>query len=234
MATSIVLKELPKKGDMETANLYIKGATVFYPVIHDVKFKYQSQTEKEFSMTVFVDEATKDQLEDEVAVNKTFAKVGVSKTSKPPKRVKYGLSSQVEEGKLNFDQVEGMWGFTVTRPEFSKKGNKQSINVIDKDGNTFTENVGNGSVCNIKLFAYKNRDGQLVVTLDTVQVVEHVPYEGATSSDSVVDDVLGVSYQVKKAEPKAAEQEQEAPQAKEKAKAAPKQEPDDESDMLPF
>lgn len=237
MATSIVLKELPKKGDMETFNLYIKNAVVFYPVVHDVKFKYQSQTEKEYSVTVFVDEATKDQLEDEVAVNKTFAKVGVTKTSKPPKRIKFGLSSQVEEGKLNFDQVEGMWGFTATRPEFSKKGNKQTINVIDKDGNTFTENVGNGSVCNIKLFAYKNRDGQLVVTLDTLQVIEHVPYEGATSSDSVVDDVLGVSYQVKKAGIKDVEDvsKEQAPKEQQvKPQSKPTPDADDLDSELPF
>ena len=220
--TSIVLKELPKKGDLETFNLYLKNVPVFYPVVHEVKKKYQSE-EKEFSVTVFIDEQTKDKLEDEVAVNKTFAKVGVTKTSKPPKRIKYGLSSQVEEGKLNYDEVEGMWGFTVTRPEFSKKGNKQTVNVIDKDGNAFTENVGNGSVCNIKLFAYKNRDGQLVVTLDTLQVIEHVAYEVAASSDSVDDDVLGVSYKVKKAE--------SAPQEQAKAEPAPM---DDFSDDLPF
>ena len=229
--TSIVLKELPKKGDLETFNLYLKNVPVFYPVVHEAKKKYQSE-EKEFSVTVFIDELTKDKLEDEVAVNKTFAKVGVTKTSKPPKRVKYPLSSQAEEGKLNYDEVEGMWGFTVTRPEFSKKGNKQTINVIDKDGNAFTENVGNGSVCNIKLFAYKNRDDQLVVTLDTVQVIDHVPYEQKGAADSVVDDVLGVSYQVKKAE---AAVEQEVQQQKPEARAKAEPEPEfDESSDLPF
>ena len=234
--TSIVLKELPKKGDLETFNLYLKNVPVFYPVVHEVKKKYNSE-EKEFSVTVFIDEPTKDKLEDEVAVNKTFAKVGVTKTSKPPKRVKYPLSSQAEEGKLNYDEVEGMWGFTVTRPEFSKKGNKQTINVIDKDGNAFTENVGNGSVCNIKLFAYKNRDGQLVVTLDTLQVIEHVAYETAASSDSVDDDVLGVSYKVKKAEPaveQSVQQEKPVPQEHPKAQAKAEPAPDFDNEDLPF
>lgn len=235
--TSIVLKELPKKGDLETFNLYLKNVPVFYPVVHEAKKKYQSE-EKEFSVTVFIDEPTKDKLEDEVAVNKTFAKVGVSKTAKPPKRIKYPLSSQAEEGKLNYDEVEGMWGFTVTRPEFSKKGNKQTINVIDKDGNAFTENVGNGSVCNIKLFAYKNRDSQLVVTLDTLQVIEHVAYETAASSDSVDDDVLGVSYKVKKAEPvveQPVQQEKPVPQERPKAQAKVEPAPDfDDDESLPF
>lgn len=223
--TSIVLKDLPKKGDLETFNLYLKNVPVFYPVVHDVKKKYNSE-EREFSVTVFIDEATKDKLEDEVAVNKTFAKVGVTKTSKPPKRIKYPLSSQAEEGKLNYDEVDGMWGFTVTRPEFSKKGNKQTVNVIDKDGNAFIENVGNGSVCNIKLFAYKNRDGQLVVTLDTLQVIEHVAYETAASSDSVDDDVLGVTYKVQKAE--------ETPKDEVRSQSKPAVVEDDLEESLPF
>lgn len=197
--TSIIVRELPKSGTLETCNLYIKDAIVFYAVVHEPKKKYQSE-DCEYSVTVFVDEATKDKLLDEVMVNKTFAQVGKDKTSKPPRRIKYPLSSQIEEGKVNYDVVEGMFGFTVAKPEFSKKGNPMTVNVIDKEGRAFTENVGNGSVCTLKLFGYRNQDNQLVVTLDTLQVIEHVPYEVKAAIDSVEDDVLGVSYKVKKAE----------------------------------
>ena len=197
--TEIIVKELPKSGTLETCNLYIKNAVVFYPVVHEAKLKYQS-TDKEFSVTVFVDEESKDRLLDEVMVNKTFAEVGVSKTSKPPRKIKYMLSSQAEEGKVNYDIVKGLWGFNVAKPEFSKKGNRMSVNVIDLQGKPFTENVGNGSVVNLKLFGYKNVDNQLVVTLDTMQVVEHVPFESKGAADSIQDDVFGVSYSVKKAE----------------------------------
>ena len=232
--TSIIVRDLPKTGGLETVNLYIKDATVFYAVVHEPKKKYQSE-DREYSVTVFVDEDTKDKLLDEVIVNKSFALVGKDKTSKPPRRIKYPLSSQVEEGKVNYDVVDGMYGFTVAKPEFSKKGNPMTVNVIDKDGKAFTENVGNGSVCTLKLFGYRNQDNQLVVTLDTLQVLEHVPYEGKVAADSVDDDVLGVSYQVKKVEPvKTEEQEspkQEAP--KPKAKKAPEPEFDDSED-LPF
>jgi len=197
--TTVIVKDLPKSGGLETVNLYLKNVPVFYAVVHECKPKYQS-SDKEFSATVFVDEAAKDQLLDEVMVNKTFAQVGKDKTSKPPRRIKFPLSSQTEEGKVNYDAVDGMFGFSVAKPEFSKKGNKMSVNVIDSKGEAFTENVGNGSIVNLKLFGYRNQDNQLVVTLDTMQVVEHVPYEGKGSSDSVQDDVLGVSYAVKKAE----------------------------------
>ncbi|MGC3004490.1 hypothetical protein ACPF8X_40465, partial [Streptomyces sp. G35A] len=164
-------------------------------------------------------------------VNKTFALVGKDKTSKPPRRIKYPLSSQTEEGKVNYDAVEGMYGFTVAKPEFSKKGNPMTVNVIDKDGKPFTENVGNGSVCTLELFGYRNQDNQLVVTLNTIQVLEHVPYEQKAAADSVDDDVLGVSYKVRKSESKPAEQE-EAPKPQAK-KAAPEPEPEDDTE-LPF
>src|SRR3989304_8152567 len=150
-ATSIIVRELPKSGTLETCNLYIKNATVFYAAVHEPKKKYQAE-EKEFSLTAFVDEDTKDKLLDEVMVNKTFALVGKDKTSKPPRRIKYPLSSQVEEGKVNYDIVDGMYGFSVAKPEFSKKKNPMSVNVIGADGSPFTENVGNGSVCNLTLF----------------------------------------------------------------------------------
>ena len=226
MTTSIIVKQLPKSGTLETFNVYIKNTPVFYAAVHEPKLKYQS-TDKEFSLTAFVDEETKDKLIDEVMLNKSFAQVGKDKTSKAPRRIKYPLSSQVEEGKVNYDVVDGLFGFNVAKPEFSKKGNPMSVNVIDAEGNTFTDNVGNGSVCTLKLFGYKNQDGQLTVTLDTVQVIEHIPYEGKTSADSVEDDVLGVSYKVKKSDVKPVEQE--AP----KAQTAPEPE-DDDSDPLPF
>lgn len=236
--TEIIIRDLPKSGTLETANVYIKNAVVFYAAVHEPKLKYQS-TDKEFSATVFVDEEAKDRLLDEVMVNKSFSQVGVTKTSKPPRKIKYALSSQVEEGKANYDLVDGLWGFNIAKPEFSKKGNTMSVNVIDTEGNAFTENVGNGSVVNLKLFGYKNQDGQLTVTLDTMQIVEHVPFEGKVSSDSVEDDILG-SYKLKKSEAKPAEKEEEpqtpTPAAKPKAKAAPQPAPDFDSfdDDIPF
>lgn len=213
--TEVIVRDLPKSGGLETVNIYIKNAVVFYAAVHEAKKKYQSES-KEFSTQVFVDEEAKDKLLDEVMVNKTFAEVGVTKTSKPPRKIKFMTSDQAEEGKVNYDVVKGLWGFNVAKPEFSKKNNPMVVTVIDTDGQPFTDNIGNGSVVNLKLFGYRNVDNQVVVTLDTVQVVEHIPYESRATSDSVEDDILG-NYKVKKAEPKAEEQEAPAP----KAKAAP-------------
>lgn len=238
--TSIIVRDLPKSNGLESANLYIKDAVVFYASVHEPKKKYNSE-DKEFGVTVFIDEETKDKLLDEVMVNKTFSLVGKDKTNKPPRRIKFPLSSQAEEGKVNYDVVDGMYGFNVAKAEFSKKGNKMFVNVIDKEGNDFKEDVGNGSVCTLKLFGYRNQDGQLCVSLDTLQVLEHVPYEGKSSSGEVADDVLGVSYKAKKAEPKdEATQEQNESELAVPSKSAKAKKPeptpdsDDFNEDLPF
>lgn len=233
MTTQIIVKDLPKTGSLETLNIYVKNATVFYPVVHEPKKKYQSD-DREYSILCFVDEEAKDKLLDEVLVNKTFALVGKDKTQKPPRRIKFPLSTQVLEGEVNYDIVDGMYGFSVARPEFSKKGNPMTVNVIDKDGNEFTENVGNGSVCNVKLFAYRNVDDQAVVMLDTVQVIKHVPYEGKASSDNVDDDVLGVSYKVKKVDTPAEDSQKAQSKATNPKQSKPEPEFDNFDDDIPF
>lgn len=221
--SNVIVKRLPKTGTLESVNLYIKGVTVYYASIHEPRKKFQSE-DMEYQMTAFVDEATKDELLDGVLVNKNFLQVGVDKTSKPPRKIKYPLSSQVEEGKAHYDLVDGLFGFNLTKPEFSKKGNKMYVNVIDSEGKTFTENVGNGSVVTVKLFGYYNADGQLNVTLDTVQVLEHVPYEGGNSG-VIEDDVLGVSYAIQKDE--GADKDASKPQQQE-------QKDEDFDENLPF
>ena len=232
MTTSIIKKQLPKSGTLENFNIYIMNTPVFYASVYEVKPKYNDPINKEFSLQAFVDEATKDQLIDEVMLNKTFAEVGVTKTTKAPRRIKFPTSSQVEEGKVNYDVVKGMYGFTVAKPEFSKAGNAMKVNVVDKEGNAFAELIGNGSVVNLKLFGYLNKEGQLNVTLDTVQVLEHVPYTGKTASDSVDDDVLGVSYKVQKAEAKVEEKEEAAQKSQPKPTEAF---PDADEDLdVPF
>lgn len=225
--SNVIVKALPKKGSLENFHVYITNVPVYYASVHTPKKAYQSE-DKEFSVTPFVTEEIKDKLFDEVMLNKAFALVGKDKTTKGKRRIKYPLSSQVEEGASNFDLVKDLYGFTVTKPEFSKAGNPMTVNVIDTEGNAFTKDIGNGSICTLKLFGYRNQDGQLVVSLDTVQVVEHVAYEGRSSgSDSVEDEVLG-NYKVKKVEAKPAEQE--------KATARkPEPEPEDDLDSeLPF
>lgn len=196
----VVVKELPKKGNtsLESFNIYLLNTTLFFPCVHKPKKKHQSD-EMEYCATVFVDEETKDHLFDNLYMNKKFFLVGKDKTEKPPRRIKFPLESQLtEKEKVGYDSVDGLYGFSVTKPAISRQGNHTYITVKDKDNNDVTENVGNGSKCHLKLFAYRNKEKseQLNVTLDTVVVVDLVPYAGKDGGDSggAYDDVLGVTY----------------------------------------
>lgn len=181
-------------------NVYMMNVPVFFASVHSPKKKYQSEAE-EYALTAFVDTETRDKLESEFKLNKELFEVGRDKNKK--KEVKYKLSTQLKEGeKFSYDDVKGLHGIQLTVDTVDRNGYTHKVVVIDKDGQPFSEDVGNMSICNVKCFAYKNREDMLIVSLDTVQVVEHVPYEGGSNSNGgqVSDDILGVSYVVPQSE----------------------------------
>lgn len=193
---AVVLK---KQGNFEF--LYLKNVPVYFACVHTPKDKYQvnpdakNKSKREYAITVFVDDADREKLEDEVMINKTLMEVAVGKTKK--RKIKYPLEKQLskedkEAGKTAYDDVKGLHGMQLTLNEFTNAGKPAQLVVVDKNGEPFSEDIGNGSVCNIKCFGYRNKDDLLVVSLNIVQVVEHVPYEGGTSG-KVVDDELGIS-----------------------------------------
>lgn len=198
-------------------NVYLMNVPVFFASVHSPKKKYQSEAE-EYALTAFVDAETRDKLESEFKLNKELFEVGRDKNKK--KEVKYKLASQLKEGeKFSYDDVKGLHGIQLTVDTVDRNGYSHKVVVIDKDGQPFSEDVGNMSICNVKCFAYKNREDMLIVSLDTVQVVEHVPYEGGgagLNGGEVKDDILGVSYSVPASEKVvdvAAEPAQAAPEA---------------------
>lgn len=160
--------------------LYIMNAPVYYAKVHNPHFKYQSTTDKEFGLTVFMDDKARELLEDKVLINKTLYKVGVDKNKK--RAIKFPTES--------YDLVKDMHGMSVTLNEYNKQGKKGRLFVVDAQGKPFTKDIGNGSVVNLKLFGYRNQDGALVVQLNTVVVVDHVPYN---KGGSFSDDVLGIT-----------------------------------------
>lgn len=177
--------------------LYLKNVPVYYAKVLEVSKKYQSD-ENEYQMTVFVDTETREKLElpvDEngVAVNKQLFEVGKDRNKK--KQIKFPLESQLKDGKgMAYDAVAGMHGMSLSLNEFTKKGNKAILKVVDADGKDWdkTKAIGNGSIVHVKCFGYRNQDDQLVVSLNLVVVVKHVPYEGNTGG-MVEDSILGVS-----------------------------------------
>jgi hypothetical protein len=78
----------------------------------------------------------------------------------------------------------------------TKKGDLMTPpTVVGRDGQTpFTENVGNGSICNINIFAKYievNGNTYLPAYLNEVQVLEHVPYNGGGGFSNVDEGTEG-------------------------------------------
>lgn len=177
--------------------VYIMGgdAVMYFPAVLSPKKKYQSD-DREYSVTVFVDTETREKLESHtddggVFLNKQFYEVGVDKNKK--RKVKFPTSDQVGEDERNFDAVKGMHGVSLTAAEFKKNGEKTVLNVVDSEGNPWdkTKVIGTGSKGNFRMWGYRNEDGQLVVSLDLVQVTDYV--EGSSGGgNGGFDDVLGI------------------------------------------
>ena len=195
MSKNVVLKK-----DKKFEFLYLKNVPVFFASVLEPKKKYsepdpadKNQSKREYALTAFVDDDAREYLEDEVLINKQLFKVGKDKNKK--RKVKFPLEKQLKDGDgFSYDAVDGLNGIQLTLNEFTNSGKPARMVVVGTDGKPFKELVGNGSVCNIKCFGYRNQDDQLVVSLNIVQVVEHVPYEGG-DSNKIVDDELGIDVE---------------------------------------
>ena len=192
---------LVKEGKNEF--LYLKNVPVFFAQVLEPTKKYQSE-DLAYQFTVFVDSDTREKLElpvdeDGVAINKELKEVGKDRNKK--KQIKYPLESQLKDGKgTAYDLVEGLHGMGLSLNEMTKSGKKSILKVVDAEGKDWDKSkaIGNGSILHVKCFGYRNQDGQLVVSLNLVMVVEHVPYEG-NSGGMIEDSILGVSYDMSSA-----------------------------------
>lgn len=199
-ANQAVLKTHPTNKDF--FYLYLKNVPVVYASIQEPKKKHQSE-EMEYAMTAFVNDQTREHLEsDEVLINKELKQVGVDKNKK--RKIKYPTSDQREDGKDVYDAFTGLHGISLTLNEKTKKGKENKLLVVDKDGHAFEDLVGNGSVVNVKLFGYRNEDGALVVSMNLVQIIEHVPYEGGDGTFE--DEELGITVDTKEFKEKSAKE----------------------------
>lgn len=201
--TNAIKTEAILKEDGKYEFLYLKNVPVYFAQVLEPKEKYQSE-ERAYQMTVFVDTETREKLElpvdeDGVAINKELKEVGKDRNKK--KQIKFPLESQLKDGKgTAYDSVASLHGMSLSLNEFTKSGKKAILKVVDKDGKDWDKSqaIGNGSIVTVKCFGYRNQDGQLVVSLNLVMVVEHVPYEG-NSGGMVEDSILGVSYDMSSA-----------------------------------
>lgn len=195
----VVKKE--KIGNMDAEFVYIKDVPVYYASIQEPRDKMNkpakdaaNQSTREYQMTVFVTEEDMETLLDDVKINKQAFLVGKDKNKN--RVIKYKTSDQVEEGKPHYDSVKGLYGIQLTLDELTKKGDKANLIVVDKDGNPFTDLVGNDSRVTVMCFGYRNQDGLLNIRMNLVQVLEHVPYEAKGGNGTIVDDELGITINV--------------------------------------
>lgn len=181
-----------KGNSLEIGNLYFKYVPVTYAKVLAPAKKYQSD-DTAYQLNVFINADTMEKLE-EIGINKEFAEVGATKIKKGANRgnVKYPLN-EVHEN------YEGMFAAqlgrdTVKRDKDGAVSKEYApLKLLDADGNPFTQEVGNGSVCTVKCFAYRNTDGMLVVMVDTVVVIDHIAYD---REDSYYDEELGITVKV--------------------------------------
>lgn len=213
-----VTQEKKGKG-LELGYLYFKYVPVTFAQVLKPSKKYQSE-DTEYQLNVFLNQDTTTKAE-EIGLNKELAKVGVTKIKKGPNRgqVKYKLDD-------HNTPFEGMFAAQFSRSTVKRDKDGvatktyEPLKVIDVNGDPFTQEVGNGSVCHVKLFAYRNEEEMLVVMMDTVVVVEHVPY--VKGGDSF-DEELGISIKSAKKEPKIDEES-----------GSNSEETFDEEDSIPF
>ena len=191
MTNQAVLKQDQK--NKQFYYLYLKNVPVVYASVIQPKKKYQSD-DTHWVLTAFVNDETRAYLEEEVLLNKELHKVGVDKNKK--KKIKYTLSTQRDDENAVYDPYENLNGISLTLNTKRKNGEPNHLIVVDKNGEEFNELVGNGSVCNIKCFGYRNQDDLLVIALNIVQVLEHVPYEG--TGGIVEDEELGIKVDMSK------------------------------------
>jgi len=174
---------------LECGNLYFKSVPVTFAQVLKASKKFNSE-DTAYQLNLFINQDTMDKL-DKIGLNKEMAQVGVTKIKKGTNRgeTKYKLDDHNKP-------YEGMFAAQFSRNTVKRDANGvitkeySPLKVVDAKGEPFTQEVGNGSICHVKMFAYRNEDGMLVVMMDTVVVVEHVPYSKAGDS---FDEELGIN-----------------------------------------
>lgn len=223
---------------LEMGYLYLKNVPTTYAKVLAPAKKYQSD-DSAYQMNIFINADTQEELE-ALGINKEMAEVDKTKIKKGARRGQLKYSSADEANADYAGMFAGQFSRDVLKRDKNGAVEKEytPLKVVDTQGNPFTEEVGNGSIVSVKLFCYRNSEGMLNTMLDTVVVVEHVPY--IRESSDGYDPELGITVKspakAPAIDPELQSSSGEA-QVPVKAKSAPKAAPavTDEDDMdAPF
>ena len=159
----------------ENQALYLKDVTLYWASILQPKPNYAGDA-NEYIANVIVSPSDAKALK-RIKLNKELKEIGVD----------------VDENLEMYSDYEGSFLLKAKCPEFTKKGKKLQIKVVDKEGQAITQNVGNGSKANLKFFVWVATTGaakgKLNSRLNVVQVTDLVPYDDASGG---FDDELGI------------------------------------------
>lgn len=159
----------------ENQALYLKDVTLYWASILQPKPNYAGDA-NEFIANVIVSASDAKALK-KVKLNKELKEIGVD----------------VDENLEMYPDHEGSFLFKAKCPEFTNKGKKLQVKVVDKEGKDVTQNVGNGSKANLKFFVWEATmgaaKGKLNSRLNVVQVTDLIPYNDASGG---FDDELGI------------------------------------------
>lgn len=228
---------------LEMGYLYLKNVPVSYAKVHEPAKKLNSD-DKAYQLNVFIDADSMEAI-DTLGVNKNFAEVGVTKITKGVNRGKLKYPVKDAEGNDTANTpYAGMFACQFSRETVKRdpKTNEivktyEPLKVVYPDGELFTADIGNGSICTVKIFCYRNSENMLNTMMDTVVVLDHVEYIKAGGDG--YDAELGLTV---KSAPKAPAIDPELQSnsgevsAPAKPKAAPKAAPvvEEELDDIPF
>lgn len=182
-----------KAGGLEMGDLYFMNVPVTYAKVLQPAKKYQSE-DMAYALNVFITAESMEKVE-EIGVNKEFAEVGVTKIKKGQNRGKFKYPLDVEANAPFKDMFAAQLSrATVKRNDVGEIVKEYTpLKVVDTKGVAFTKEVGNGSICHVKCFSYRNADGMLVLMMDTVVVVDHVEYIKPDGNN--FDEILGIAIQ---------------------------------------
>lgn len=215
---------------LEMGYLYLKNVPTTYAKVLAPAKKYQSE-DSAYQMNLFINADTQEQLE-ALGVNKEMAEVDKTKIKKGARRGQLKYSSSDEANANYVGMFAGQFSRDVLKRDKNGAVEKEyaPLKVVDTQGNPFTEEVGNGSIVHVKMFCYRNSEGMLNTMMDTVVVVDHVPY--IRESTDGFDEELGITVKsIPKIDPEFVETVKTAPVNKPNVKVV---EPEDDADSSPF
>lgn len=167
---------------LKEQNLYVKDATFFWSAVHQPKPNFAKDANV-YEITTIVSAEDAKELK-KLKIAKELKEIGVD----------------VDPDLQLYAEYEGCYIMKASCPEFTAKGKKLTISVVDTEGNPITENLGNGTKGHLRFFTWVGdkgvNKGKLNSRINYVVVTDLIPYSDTGSGG--YDEEFGVTLKTKK------------------------------------